>query len=193
MAFYCLRATFSLSAAGVVQHVKWKQSSAVCLFGGKDKSNGSDENLGAETFLAAVSEMFSQFNITMESNRESYGEEICRRYVAGAETLGFIFLIINGEELIKLARDYFRFLMGKPKTVRLTRALDGWNELVEMMSKQRVCDEYWLVKAIINTPTWYDSQVLKAYLWSTQRLMNSSNRSLYEQFVVRDILFESRA
>lgn len=90
--------------------------------------------------------------------------------------------IINGEELIKLARDYFRFLMGKPKTVRLTRALDGWNELVEMMSKQRVCDEYWLVKAIINTPIWYDSQVLKAYLWSTQRLMSSSIKSfLYEE------------
>lgn len=84
--------------------------------------------------------------------------------------------------MIKLARDYFRFLMGKPKTVRLTRALDGWNELVEMMSKQRVCDEYWLVKAIINTPTWYDSQVLKAYLWSTQRLMSSSIKSfLYEE------------
>lgn len=77
--------------------------------------------------------------------------------------------IINGEELIKLARDYFRFLSGKPKTVRLTRALDGWNRFMATMSKPKEYDEYWLEKAIINTPTWYDSpekykQVLKAYV-----------------------------
>ncbi|KAF3553025.1 hypothetical protein F2Q69_00010594 [Brassica cretica] len=56
------------------------------------------------------------------------------------ETLQVYTYIINGEELIKLARDYIR-----------------------------VYDEYWLEKAIINTPTWYDSpdkykQVLKAYV-----------------------------
>ncbi|CAG7873874.1 unnamed protein product [Brassica rapa] len=39
------------------------------------------------------------------------------------------------------------------------------------MSKQRVYDEYWLEKAIINTP------YLSSRLMSTQRLMSSSNRS----------------
>ncbi|CAN8284572.1 unnamed protein product [Cochlearia groenlandica] len=87
-------------------------------------------------------------------------------------TLGFVFLytyIITGEEMVKLARDYIRFLMGRPKTVRLTRAFDSWNDFMDKMSTQKVYDEYCLEKAIINTPTWYDSpdkykRALRAYV-----------------------------
>lgn len=190
---------------------KWKQSSAVCLFGGgKDKSNGGGDEISPWKAIEKAMGKKSVEDMLREQiqkkdfyDTESGGGNVPPRGGGGGggnggerpegsggeedggvagiaeetlqvvlATLGFIFLytyIINWEELIKLARDYFRFLSGKPKTVRLTRALDGWNRFMATMSKPKEYDEYWLEKAIINTPTWYDSpekykQVLKAYV-----------------------------
>ncbi|XP_010506257.1 PREDICTED: uncharacterized protein LOC104782895 [Camelina sativa] len=191
---------------------KSKQSPAVCLFGGKDKPDGSSDEISPWKAIEkamgkkSVEDMLreqiqkkdfydtdSGGNVPPRGGGSSggggNGEE--RPEGSGGEdgglagiadetlqvvlaTLGFIFLytyIITGEELAKLARDYIKFLMGKPKTVRLTRAMDGWNEFLEKMSTQKVYDEYWLEKAIINTPTWYDSpdkyrRVLRAYVGS---------------------------
>ncbi|XP_024010820.1 uncharacterized protein LOC18015583 [Eutrema salsugineum] len=218
---YCPRASFTLRATAststqfspLLNHRrrapngKWKQSSAVCLFGGKDKSNGGDEISPWKAIEKAMGKKSVEDMLREQIQKKDFydtdsggntpprggggggGNGGERSEGSGGEdggfagiadetlqvvlaTLGFILLytyIITGEELVKLARDYIRFLMGKPKTARLTKAFDGWNGFMQKMSRQRVYDEYWLEKAIINTPTWYDSpdkykSVLRAYV-----------------------------
>uniref|UniRef100_A0A1J3CF05 Uncharacterized protein n=1 Tax=Noccaea caerulescens TaxID=107243 RepID=A0A1J3CF05_NOCCA len=218
---HCPRASFSLRATASVSTQfspllnhrprtptgKWKQSSAVCVFGGKDKSNGSDEISPWKAIEKAMGKKSVEDLLREQIQKKDFydtdsggnippsggggggrgsggngegsgGEDGGLAGIADETlqvvlaTLGFILLytyIITGEELIKLARDYIRFLMGRPKTVRLTRTLDAWNGFMESMSRKRVYDEYWLEKAIINTPTWYDSpekykRVLRAYV-----------------------------
>lgn len=63
--------------------------------------------------------------------------------------------IINGAEMTRLARDYIKYLFGGKKSVRLSRILDEWERLRENYSDKEV-DRFWLERAIIKTPTWWD-------------------------------------
>ncbi|POO02013.1 nucleusenvelope protein [Trema orientale] len=86
-------------------------------------------------------------------------------------TIGFIFLyiyIISGEELIKLAKDYFKYIFKGTESVRLKRVMNQWRRFFRKLREKKVPeDPYWLEKEIINTPTWWDSpekyrRILKA-------------------------------
>ncbi|KAH9616902.1 hypothetical protein KSS87_002885 [Heliosperma pusillum] len=86
-------------------------------------------------------------------------------------TLGFIFMyvyIINGAEMTRLAKDYLSFLFGGRKSIRLTRAMYQWDRFWKNLTAKKESDRFWLEKAIINTPTWWDSpekymRLLKAF------------------------------
>ncbi|XP_010524172.1 PREDICTED: uncharacterized protein LOC104802322 [Tarenaya hassleriana] len=187
---------------------KQRQGSAVCLLGGKDKSDGSDEISPWKAIEKAMGKKSIEDMLREQMQKKEYydggssnnpprggggggggsdgggegsegsGEE--DEGIAGIvdetvqvvlATLGFIFLyvyIISGEELFRLGRDYIKHLFGGPKSVRLTRTIEGWRRFLEQMSPKRVYDEYWLEKAIINTPTWYDGpdkyrSILRSY------------------------------
>ncbi|XP_022755991.1 uncharacterized protein LOC111303811 [Durio zibethinus] len=90
-------------------------------------------------------------------------------------TFAFILLylyIITGEEIALLVKDYIRFLSGGSKSARLSRFMYTWGKFFkffELLTEKKKDDKYWLQKAKITTPTWYDSsgkhkRVLKSHL-----------------------------
>ncbi|KDP44260.1 hypothetical protein JCGZ_05727 [Jatropha curcas] len=89
-------------------------------------------------------------------------------------TIGFIFLyvyIISGEELTRLAKDYIKYLLRGSKSVRLKRAMYKWKRFYQKLTEKKEIDKMWLERAIINTPTIYDSpakyrQIYKSILAS---------------------------
>lgn len=97
-------------------------------------------------------------------------------------TLGFIFVyiyIIDGAEIARLVKDYIKFLFGGRKSVRLTRALYQWERFWMKLTEKKEVDRFWLEKAIINTPTWWDHPekyrlLLRAYLQQQQRSESES-------------------
>lgn len=64
--------------------------------------------------------------------------------------------IINGEEMTRLVKDYIKYLLGGSKSVRLKRSMYQWGRLYQKLTEKKQYDEYWLEKAILNTPTWWD-------------------------------------
>uniref|UniRef100_A0A2P2J9G2 Uncharacterized protein LOC105628287 n=1 Tax=Rhizophora mucronata TaxID=61149 RepID=A0A2P2J9G2_RHIMU len=90
-------------------------------------------------------------------------------------TLGFIFMyiyIITGEELTLLGRDYIKYLFGGTQSVRLKRAMLAWKRFCQKLTEKKEVDKMWLEKAIVNTPTLYDSpekykRILRSYLASS--------------------------
>ncbi|CAL2229943.1 unnamed protein product [Prunus armeniaca] len=75
-------------------------------------------------------------------------------------TIGFIFLyfyIISGEEWTRLAKDYIKFLLSGSKSIRLQRSMYKWGRFYKNLTEKKYYDKFWLEKAIITTPTWWDS------------------------------------
>ncbi|CAN6678553.1 unnamed protein product [Malus baccata var. baccata] len=75
-------------------------------------------------------------------------------------TVGFIFLyvyIISGEEITRLAKDYIKFVFSGSKSIRLTRAMQQWGSFIRTLTEKKEYDKFWLEKAILTTPTAYDT------------------------------------
>ncbi|CAB4267786.1 unnamed protein product [Prunus armeniaca] len=75
-------------------------------------------------------------------------------------TVGFIFLyfyIISGEEWTRLAKDYLKFVFSGSRSIRLNRAMYKWGRFYKRLTEKKEYDKFWLEKAIITTPTWWDS------------------------------------
>ncbi|KAK9997442.1 hypothetical protein SO802_022128 [Lithocarpus litseifolius] len=69
---------------------------------------------------------------------------------------GYVY-IISGEEMARLAKDYIKYLFGGSQSARLKRAMYKWGRFYKKLTEKKVVDQFWLEKAIINTPTWWDS------------------------------------
>lgn len=65
--------------------------------------------------------------------------------------------LVRGKEIFNLILDYIKYLSGGELSSRLRRVLVKLGMLYKSMGmgKKKVVDEYWLEKAILNTPTWW--------------------------------------
>ncbi|XAR74017.1 hypothetical protein NMG60_11008169 [Bertholletia excelsa] len=89
-------------------------------------------------------------------------------------TLGFVFLyiyIIEGEDITRLVQDLIKFVFTRKKSLRLQRLMDEWGSFFQSLKRKESTDPYWLERAILLTPTSYDSpnkyrRMLKPYLRS---------------------------
>lgn len=72
-------------------------------------------------------------------------------------TLGFIFvyiMLIRGEELTRLVRDYVKYLVGGRPSARLERFIDDWKKFYDSITWIPPTED-WLERAIVATPTWW--------------------------------------
>ncbi|XP_052206063.1 uncharacterized protein LOC127810563 [Diospyros lotus] len=75
-------------------------------------------------------------------------------------TIGFVFLyiyIIDGEDITRLVQDFIKFLFSGKQSFRLRRVSYEWGRFFQRLNTKEEVQEDWLERAIINTPTWYDS------------------------------------
>lgn len=72
-------------------------------------------------------------------------------------TIGFIFvyvMLIRGEELTRLARDYIKYLFGGKMSMRLERCMSDWRKFYDSILWIPPRED-WLERAIVATPTWW--------------------------------------
>ncbi|KAK2992350.1 hypothetical protein RJ640_016804 [Escallonia rubra] len=87
-------------------------------------------------------------------------------------TVGFIFLymfIVEGEEISVFVKDYLKYIFGGQKSLRLRRTMYQWRKFFQRLSEKKEVQPDWLERAIVNTPTWWDSpekytRILNSYL-----------------------------
>ncbi|XP_050214797.1 uncharacterized protein LOC126665904 [Mercurialis annua] len=168
----------------------YQQGKVVCLFGGKDKSEGNKEPSWSfekvmQNFKGQSVEDVLNQQIKKQEFYDGGSGKIPPRDGGGSggdgsggsedgglagvmdetlqvvlATIGFIFLyvyIINGEELTRLAKDYIKYLLKGSQSVRLRRAMNKWKKFYQQLTEVELVDKFWLEKAIVNTPTVYNS------------------------------------
>ena len=65
--------------------------------------------------------------------------------------------IIRGAEMRLLAKDFIKYIFGGKPSIRLSRVLKKWERIFKSSrGKEIMVDRYWLERAIILTPTWWD-------------------------------------
>lgn len=89
--------------------------------------------------------------------------------------------IITGEELLKLFKDYIKYLFKGTESVRLKRVMKKWNTFCKSLIPEKVEeDPFWLEKAILRTSTWYDSpekdRIIYDALWAEQQRSLGSDK-----------------
>ncbi|TKY69292.1 hypothetical protein E2542_SST05562 [Spatholobus suberectus] len=169
------RQSFGLKCRPISQSLKPLH---ICLAGGKGMMGNDDENSPWKSIEKAIGKFKGQsiedvLRRQLEKGEyyDSGGSGVKPPGGAAAVVVAAVVLmalgiqkmklyiyILTGEELAKLARDYIKYLFGGTQTVRLKNAMYQWGQLYESMTaKKEEEDEYWLEKAILNTPTWgYD-------------------------------------
>ncbi|KAI9101396.1 hypothetical protein K1719_023878 [Acacia pycnantha] len=94
------------------------------------------------------------------SEEESFGTNSDDTLQTVFATLGIVSLyiyILTGKELVKLAKDYIRYLFTGKESFRLKRAMAQWGEFYSDMKEKVVVDnKHCLEKAILTTPTWWN-------------------------------------
>ncbi|CAL9135278.1 unnamed protein product [Musa textilis] len=81
-------------------------------------------------------------------------------------------LMISGEEVTRLVRDYIKYLFGAKPSVRLTRAMKKWRKFYRSVARKGVVREDWLEREIVLTPTW----------WHKPRWLAFVVRTYYERY-----------
>ncbi|KAK9288544.1 hypothetical protein L1049_017003 [Liquidambar formosana] len=76
----------------------------------------------------------------------------------------------------RLAKDYIKYLFGAKKSVRLRRAMYKWRCFYKRLTSKKEVQKDWLERAIINTPTWWDSPTKYRRI-----LRNAASRSFQEE------------
>ncbi|KAK9912126.1 hypothetical protein M0R45_036000 [Rubus argutus] len=151
------------------QQCLYQQSLPVCLFSGKGKNGSDDEGSPCSGSGGGGSGGADRSGGSEDEGFAGIIDETLQVILA---TLGFIFLyvyIISGEEWTRLAKDYLKYLFSGSESVRLKRAMYKWGRFYQKLTEKKVYDKFWLEKAIISTPTWWDSPVkyrhlLRSYL-----------------------------
>lgn len=102
-------------------------------------------------------------------------DEVLQVFLA---TIGFIFVyiyLIRGAELTRLARDYIRYLLGGPPSVRLSKAMTKWKDFYDSITWRGVEREDWLERAIVATPTWWHKPMQQAQVFEMIRARESQS------------------
>lgn len=81
-------------------------------------------------------------------------------------------LMISGEEVTRLVRDYIKYLFGAKPSVRLTRAMKNWRRFYRSVVRKGVVRKDWLEREIVLTPTW----------WHKPRRLAFAVRTCYERY-----------
>lgn len=97
-------------------------------------------------------------------------------------TMMFQYLyIVNGAELMMLIRDFIKYVCGGKQSMRLARTIHMWQCLLGLDKETDDRDDYWLQKAIIRTPTWFDSpKKYRRMLRAVQKKIMQSNDNEYD-------------